>query len=199
MTYHADWRIAIGTAILGNSLTAAQRRKQLMYEPSESPELPTAAEILDADDETLEALVVGYVEARLELQPSTPFDAFASLSRKVQYVYATALLEGEVESGGFNQYFYNSSSDYALEALAGYRAIGAAEHARQLQKAIEVFHAERWFHFRIRQRRSLDAFFDSYQFTRLSQIDEHFLEIEDDPIVRRASYIRDHLGEFSSP
>jgi hypothetical protein len=161
------------------------------------PHPPTAAELLDADDETIEALIVEYVEACLELQPSEPFDAFSSLPRKVQYIYATALLEGEVESGGFNQYFYNSSSDFALEALAGYQEIGATEHAALLRKAIAIYHQERWFHFRIRLRHSLDAFFDSYQLTRLSELDDEFLGIEDDPVMMRANYVRNHLSDFA--
>lgn len=168
-----------------------------MDQPLNFPRLPAAAELIEADDETVEAFIVEYVEACLELDPASTFDTFSMLPSGIQYIYATALLEGEVESGGFNQYFYNSSSNYALEALAGYRVIGAIEHARILREAIAVFHEERWFHFRIRLRRSLDAFFDSYQYTRLARIDEQFLEIDDDPVSLRADYIRCNLRDFA--
>jgi hypothetical protein len=168
-----------------------------MDEAPETPRLPAAAELLEADDETVEALIVEYVEVCLEYAPAPPFEILSTLPPAIQYVYSTALLEGEVESGGFNQYFYNSSSDYALEALQGYQVIGAREHARLLRHAIAIFHRERWFHFRIRLRRSLDAFFDSYQYTRLARIDEQFLEIDDDPVSLRADYIRSNLRDFA--
>jgi hypothetical protein len=162
------------------------------------PVPPSAAELLDADDDTAESLVVEYVDDYLRLFPENPFSAFAKLPRGMQYVYATALLEGEVENGGFNQYFYNVSSDYALEALAGYQEIGAVEHAQIVRHAIEIFHRERWFHFRIKLRHSLDAFFDSYQYTQLSKLDMSLFNLDEDPVALRADYIRAHLDQFTS-
>lgn len=161
------------------------------------PDPPSANELLVADDDTAESLVVAYVDELLRQTPLGQTASFSRLSKGMQFVYSTAILEGEVETGGFNQYFFSVSSDYALEALQGYRRIGAIEHARLLRRAIRVFHRERWFHFRIKLRRSLDAFFDSYEHTELSMIDHEFCESEEDCVALRAGYIRANLAEFS--
>jgi hypothetical protein len=168
-----------------------------MRDEAPEPVPPSAADLLDADDDTAESLVVEYVDEYLRQYPEEPFTAFSQLPRGMQYVYATALLEGEVENGGFNQYFYNVSSDYALEALAGYKLIGATEHAQIVRDAIEIYHRERWFHFRVKLRHSLDAFFDSYQYTRLSELDMSLFDLDEDPVALRAEYIRNNLSEFT--
>lgn len=48
-------------------------------------------------------------------------------------------LNGDVMNGGFDQYFFNSSGDMALDALEGLRDIGAAEPERILREALAVF------------------------------------------------------------
>jgi hypothetical protein len=169
-----------------------------MFEHSGKPVPPSAADLIEADDDTAEALVVSYVDEFLRHMPTEQFGARSTLSPVMQHVYASAVLEGEVETGGFNQYFFSVSSDYALEALHGYRRMGATEHAHLLRQAIAIFHRERWFHFRVKLRRSLDAFFDSYQYTRLHEIDEKFCALDEDTVALRADYIRAHLDECSA-
>jgi hypothetical protein len=173
-------------------------RGQPMNDQSDRPVPPSAEDLANADDDTAEELVVSYVDRYLRAAPLDQFGAFSSLPLGMRYVYSTALLEGEVENGGFNQYFFSTSSDYVLEALHGYRRIGALDHARLIRKAINIYHRERWFHFRVKLRRSLDAFFDSYQYTGLPALDEEFLEISEDTVSLRAAYIRSNLDEFLS-
>lgn len=48
-------------------------------------------------------------------------------------------LEREINNGGFNQYFYNSSGDYAHETLTSLQAIGANKTADILRQAIDQF------------------------------------------------------------
>jgi Domain of unknown function (DUF4375) len=48
-------------------------------------------------------------------------------------------LEREINNGGFGQYFYNSTGDYAHETLVALQTIGADHTAGMLQKAINEF------------------------------------------------------------
>lgn len=48
-------------------------------------------------------------------------------------------LEGEVNNGGFDQYFFNSSGDRARQALAGLELIGARRAAGVLLRAMDLF------------------------------------------------------------
>jgi hypothetical protein len=168
-----------------------------MPDHHDRPVPPSATELATTDDDTAEELIFAYVDECLRQSPADQFGAFKSLPRGMQYVYSTILLEGEVENGGFNQYFFNIASDYALEALDGYKRIGAVDHATLVRQAIAVYHRERWFHFRIRLRRSLESFFESYKHTRLSEVDAIFFELDEDPTALRGRYIRDHLEEFA--
>ncbi len=53
--------------------------------------------------------------------------------------YYNQCLEREVNNGGFNQYFYNSSGDYSHETIEALKAIGANRTSSILQKAISQF------------------------------------------------------------
>lgn len=48
-------------------------------------------------------------------------------------------LVAEVNNGTFAQYFSNETGDHALQALAGLKKCGAAEAARLLQEAMDMF------------------------------------------------------------
>lgn len=64
---------------------------------------------------------------------------FDGMSSPQQHYMAVYLCNAEVNNGGFSVYFVNSSAESWREALAGYRAIGAVERERLLQKAIDLF------------------------------------------------------------
>jgi hypothetical protein len=53
--------------------------------------------------------------------------------------YYNQNLEREVNNGGFNQYFINSSGDFAHETINSLRTIGANHTADILQSAIDQF------------------------------------------------------------
>jgi hypothetical protein len=63
----------------------------------------------------------------------------SALPKEAQYVWTTHHLEGEVLNGGFEQYFYNIWGQFALDAQAGYEAIGARAHARETARAIKMY------------------------------------------------------------
>ena len=52
-----------------------------------------------------------------------------------------ALVEAEVNNGGFHQYFFNSAGDRAAPAIASLEAIGAATTAAILREAVSRFPA----------------------------------------------------------
>jgi hypothetical protein len=70
-----------------------------MNDQPDRPVPPSAEDFANADDDTAEELVVSYVDQYLRAAPIDQFGAFSSLPLGMQYVYSTALLEGEVENG----------------------------------------------------------------------------------------------------
>jgi hypothetical protein len=67
--------------------------------------------------------------------------ALLGLSRGFQVVYMTWIVEAEVLNGGFNQYFWNSSGEFADLTPAALREIGATEAAPIMQNALKIAHS----------------------------------------------------------
>ncbi len=63
---------------------------------------------------------------------------FNSLSEKEQIIYSVWWLEAEVNNGGFHQYFWNSSGDYANQTLSALEKIGAIKNAALLKAAMDI-------------------------------------------------------------
>ncbi len=61
------------------------------------------------------------------------------LSRPQLYYLTLSWLDGEVNNGGFGQYFFNSSGELACHAVAAAGAVGASRAAIIIQKAIALF------------------------------------------------------------
>ncbi len=64
---------------------------------------------------------------------------FEKLSRQEQNVAAVWGLEADVNNGGFDQYFFNASSDLAATAPDALREIGAPDAAAIVDEAVDAF------------------------------------------------------------
>jgi len=64
---------------------------------------------------------------------------YDKLTEPQKLFYLNQNLEREINNGGFNQYFCNSSGDNAHETILSLKAIGADKTADILQKAIDQF------------------------------------------------------------
>jgi hypothetical protein len=65
-------------------------------------------------------------------------EQFQHLVPKVQVALCIHALEAEVNNGGFHQYFFNSSGEYARETLAALAAVNAPITQDLLERAIAV-------------------------------------------------------------
>ena len=64
---------------------------------------------------------------------------FESLNQFEKNVLFIEMLEGQVNNGGFDQYFFNSSGEYAHETLTALEQVGATNAAELLEQAINAF------------------------------------------------------------
>lgn len=71
---------------------------------------------------------------------SEKFDSvgFTGLDKKEKAIYTIWWLETEVNNGGFQQYFWNSTGDHADIALQSLKDIGASKTASIVERAINV-------------------------------------------------------------
>jgi hypothetical protein len=65
-------------------------------------------------------------------------DEYAALTADERFYVVVGRLKGEVNNGGFEQYFYNSAGDNYHEALAGLKLLGAHRAAELLEQAAEL-------------------------------------------------------------
>lgn len=66
-------------------------------------------------------------------------DEMDKLTEQQKQFYYNQCLEREINNGGFNQYFFNSSGDFAHKTIKSLQTIGANKTADILQKAINQF------------------------------------------------------------
>jgi hypothetical protein len=122
-----------------------------------------------------------------------------ALSPAFQVIYSTWWLEAEVNNGGFNQYFFNSTGQFAKEAAAGFARLGAAEHAMLTRQAISVFARREPVIDAARQQGTTEAFSKTYENDPFAPLDEQFFNLRTDVRALRVRFIREHLSEFVHP
>jgi hypothetical protein len=161
----------------------------------QDPSVLTRRALAEADD--VVDLVVGELLRVLDDVPLDEQPAYVrSRTPGLRMVWGVFLLDGEVNNGGFNQYFWNESHEYAQEAADGLRLIGADEQALILDEAMLRFreHAERLEPFYAQG--TVEAFSETYEDDAFADLDGRYLELDTSPL--QAAYIRAHPEEFAA-
>ena len=66
-------------------------------------------------------------------------DNFENLTEVEKTFIYVEMLEAEINNGGFDQYFYNTSGDYYSESLQAYKTIGAHKTVKIIEEAFKIF------------------------------------------------------------
>jgi hypothetical protein len=130
-----------------------------------------------------------------ELFRKSSESGFEALAEVEKWMLSVRTLEGEVDNGGFAQYFYNSSGGQAAYALRGLKEIGAHRTEDLLQQAMQLFgesgpSADRQT--RIKQLDKLSCRAEA----RLHEFDEEFYKDLDQREVKMWLYIAEHPDDF---
>jgi hypothetical protein len=157
-----------------------------------------AVDLQALDDSQLAPAVYEHVLHHCIHDLENELELVAALSPAVRAVYATTLLDNEILNGGFNQFFWNSTGQFALLALEGLQLIGASEHAAITRAAIATYEAERVKHEEFRHIGTKDAFAESYQHTELVDLDDRYCALDGLPDIL-TRFIREHTHLFNSP
>lgn len=151
-------------------------------------------------DEELELAIIDFIsDYKIKKNYSNAYKIVTGLPKGLQYMYATWWLEAEVYNGGFNQYFFNSAGQFVREALEGCRVFGAVQHAALLEEAIAIYQEEEELHSKVKEEGTLEAFSQSYEETRLNEVDTRFYSMDENMSQLRVQYIRSHVEQFICP
>jgi hypothetical protein len=129
-------------------------------------------------DNNLEQAIVDYVTANLTDYQSR-LAGVSNMPSGFQIVYSIWIFEGEVNNGGFNQFFLNPSGEFAEMALMSLKRLNAIKHYAILEKAIAIHTQEKESYplKKLYSRKTLKAFVASYKYSSLDRYDKEFFKL----------------------
>ena len=125
------------------------------------------------------------------------YETVMSWNRSQQAIYMIWLLEAEVNNGGYNQFYYNSSGQFYKQLPEVLKLVGANKFAELTTKANATFEKENP---KITQHQdgTLEGFSKSYDDNPLNKFDDEFYALYKIENLQQIQidYIRKHKTEF---
>lgn len=108
---------------------------------------------------------------------SSIYSTLTATSEPLRHIYSAWWLEAEVMNGGLEQYFWNSSGEFAVEAVDALVALGLGDLAELLRQSIAAQMAADSDWRPLRNDGTLAAFSASYELDILAGVGERFDEL----------------------
>ena len=90
-------------------------------------------------DNDLEQAVIDNIYEQVGDNYAKEFEHVQELTRGQQAMFSAWWVEAEVNNGGFNQFYFNSSGRYAQMAVDGFELFGATKFADLMRRANQVY------------------------------------------------------------
>ncbi len=137
---------------------------------------------LAPEDEVLEEMRQGFYKRFVDIVTNVDADRFTELEPEARDIYLVGLLEGDVNNGGFSQYFWNTEGQHAAATVDVLKRIGAKATVSLLRRAMKLYGAP--------PSDDLDEWYDRLERVDsehedvLAELDEHFYEgVDDLPVL----------------
>ena len=156
----------------------------------------TADSFVGISDENLEQAVVDNIQSRMNSQFSNEEDIVRNLPAWQKAVYVTWILEAEVNNGGFNQFYYNSSGQFADLSEDAFKAMGAIKFAQLAHQANVVYNSIKDDLAKYDDG-TIESFSKSYKDNPLNDLDTKFYALyKEEPLSEiRIKYIKDNIKQ----
>jgi len=155
-------------------------------------------EILNStSDEQLEQTIFDNISQIIGTDYENELDKVQKLTDGQKAIYSTWLVEGEVNNGGFNQFYFNSSGSFAEMAVNGFEVIGAKKFAGIMKRANELYKSIK-DELEKHNDGTLESFSESYEDNPLNDLDTEFYKLYEDENLSdlKTRYIRSNIDEF---
>jgi Domain of unknown function (DUF4375) len=93
----------------------------------------------EADDENVVARTYDAIVDQLDEYGENEADVLAAATTGQRAIYALLTTDGEVNNGGFAQFFTNATGSLIGEAIAGAERVGLPTHVEILRQAANIF------------------------------------------------------------
>lgn len=155
-------------------------------------------EIIDSTkDEDLVQVIFDNLISKLPEDYTKEYETVNSWNQARKTVYFIWLLEAEVNNGGFNQFYFNSSGQFYKFIPEALLRINAKLFADLTERANKVYESENE-KITEKQDGTLEGFSESYENNPLNKFDDEFYDLYDkeDLMKLQIEYIRKNSKEF---
>ena len=166
-------------------------RMSMAFEYTQPPKLLelTPAGLAAIDDDVIESSLVDYALAhRRDLDDER--EAIALLPPALQMWYISFVVDAEVLSGGFNQFFFNPSGDLGDAAPAAFETMGMPRAASLVGRALDLLEQHAPALEAAAAAGTIESFMETYLDQPFSKLDELYAESEAEFRAARLKFIR---------
>lgn len=187
------------TAEKSEELESVDKNTAIFMSKAKKYEALTSKIIDKTSNENLEQIVSENILDWISEDYENELSRVKSLTKGQQMFWSTWKLEGEVNNGGFNQFYFNGNEEFGQMAEAGFKAIGLRNYADLTHKANQIY-KENKTRLQEYEDGTIKSFSDSYKDNPLNEIDDAFFDLQSKQGISefRINYIRNHKDEFTT-
>ena len=154
--------------------------------------------IAQTPDDQLLTVVYDNIESKFPRNYRKEYKTLMTLSEGRQAIYIIWYVEGEVNNGGFNQFYFNSSGQYAQLAPEAFKLVGAEKYAELMQRANNTYRSNEKS-IRKSHDGTLEGFSESYKDNPLNELDHEFYKLYKTEELRQLqiSFRRNNADQFT--
>ncbi|RKF38506.1 hypothetical protein BCY89_27195 [Sphingobacterium siyangense] len=190
--------ITIGIIMMILNLFGCSERTKQNNNKS-SMQTPLTEQIIDTTSDNM-LLEVVYDNLFRKLSPAydKEYEIVLSWNKSRQAIYMISRLEAEVNNGGYNQFYFNSSGQFAAALPEALKLVGATKFADLTERANSTFEKEK-SKITEAQDGTVEGFSKSYENNPLNKFDEEFYKLNDVKNLQKiqVDYIRKNKKEFT--
>jgi Domain of unknown function (DUF4375) len=156
------------------------------------------AQIIDTtSDESLLQVVFDNLSERQSTDYKKEYQTVMNWNKPRQAIYMIWLLEAEVNNGGYNQFYFNSSGQFYKHLPDALNLVGADKFAELTKKANNIYDKET-AKITKDQDGTIEGFSKSYEDNPLNKFDDEFYELYKTENLQQiqVDFIRKHKTEF---
>lgn len=130
--------------------------------------------ISDAD---LRTAVMSWMWGKFNEDWANQYEVIESLPKPCRDVYACCTVVDEINNGGLNQLFFNSTGQFAQMAQEGFHTLGSDNLSSIMKDTIEIYEKNKELLERYNDG-TLESFSESYNESFFDELDKRFFEEE---------------------
>ncbi|MBJ7427977.1 MAG: DUF4375 domain-containing protein [Bacteroidia bacterium] len=181
-----------------SKVTDEQIAKSIEYLKNKPVLKELTEQIIDTtSDDNLLFSVFENLSAKLLTDYEKEFETVITWNKSRQAIYMIWLLEAEVNNGGYNQFYFNSSGQFYKQLPDALKFVGANKFAELTTRANSIYEKEN-AKITKHQDGTIEGFSESYDNNPLNKFDDEFYELynKEDLQKIQVDFIRKHKTEF---